>query len=94
LPSGSGQVPAGIVAAIINSTTIGDLLMTNQTETTSKQPTHTVYYLKPKDGTDKSDWIKVGAAWEHGDKDGLNLSLNIMGQNVPVVVRRNKPKAD
>jgi hypothetical protein len=69
-------------------------MMTIQTETTSKKPTHSVYYLKPKADSDQSDWIKVGAAWEHGDKDGLNLSLNILGQNVPVIVRKNKPKAE
>ncbi|WP_338875031.1 hypothetical protein WBJ53_05380 [Spirosoma sp. SC4-14] len=40
------------------------------------------------------DRIRVGAAWEHGDKDGLNLSLNILGQKIPVVVRKNKPKAN
>lgn len=64
------------------------------TETNTKLPTHTVYTLKPKDGTDKPDWIKVGAAWEHGDKGGLNLSLNILGQDVAVTIRRNKPKAE
>lgn len=68
--------------------------MTTQPETTSKQPTHTVYYLKAKEGTDKLDWIKAGAAWEHGDKDGLNLSLTILGQDIPVTIRKNKPKAD
>jgi hypothetical protein len=69
-------------------------MMTTQTETNSKTPTHTVYMLKPKADSEQSDWIKVGAAWEHGDKDGLNLSLNILGQKVPVIVRRNKPKAE
>ena len=68
--------------------------MTTPTETNPKAPTHTVYYLKAKDGTDKPDWIKVGVAWEHGDKDGLNLSLNILGQEVPFTIRKNKPKAD
>ena len=68
--------------------------MTTPTETNPKAPTHTAYYLKTKDGTDKPDWIKVGAAWEHGDKDGLNLSLNILGQDVPVTIRRNKPKSE
>ncbi len=68
--------------------------MTTQKETTSKAPTHTVYVVKLKDGADEPDWIKVGAAWEHGDKDGLNLSLTILGQAVPVTSRRNKPKTD
>ena len=68
--------------------------MTNQTATTAKAPTHTVYIVKLKDGADKPDWIKVGAAWEHGDKDGLNLSLSILSQNIPVTVRKNKSKAE
>lgn len=68
-------------------------MMTNQTETRSTKPTHTVYVLKPKTDSEQADWIRVGAAWEHGDKDGLNLSLNILGQKIPVVVRKNKPKS-
>ncbi len=69
-------------------------MMTTQTETTPKYPTHLVYTMKPKDGSDKADWVKVGAAWEHGDKDGLNLSLNILGLDIPLTIRRKKPKAE
>lgn len=65
--------------------------MTNETETKPKLPTHTVYYLKDK-GTEKPEWIKTGVAWEHADTKGVNLSLAIMGQDVSVVVRKNKPK--
>lgn len=64
------------------------------TETKSKQPTHIAYIVKSKDGSETQDWIKVGAAWEHGDKDGMNLSLRILGQDVAVTIRRKKPKAD
>ncbi|MFC5410834.1 hypothetical protein ACFPMF_16045 [Larkinella bovis] len=67
--------------------------MMTQTETNPKAPTHTVYFLRTKEGTDKPDWIKAGVAWEHGDKDGLNLSLKILGQDIPVKIRKNKPKA-
>ncbi|WP_051041136.1 hypothetical protein [Fibrisoma limi] len=67
-------------------------MMTTQIETLSKRPTHTAYIVKAKDGTDKSDWIKVGAAWEHSDQAGMNLSLTILGQNVSVIIRRNKSK--
>lgn len=62
--------------------------------TTTKQPTHTAYVLKEKPGQDKPDWIKVGAVWQHGDDDGMKLSLNILGQNVVITVRKNKPKSD
>jgi hypothetical protein len=66
--------------------------MTNETSTNPKYPTHTVYFLKDKEGSEKSEWIKAGVAWEHGDKDGLNLSLTVLGQQIQVVVRKNKPK--
>ena len=35
----------------------------------------------------------MGAAWEHGDSENLNLSLDNLGQNVILTIRRNKPKA-
>lgn len=66
--------------------------MTNETSTNPKYPTHTAYFLKDKEGSEKSEWIKTGVAWEHGDKDGLNLSLTLLGQPIPVVVRKNKSK--
>lgn len=68
--------------------------MTTQNQTNTKAPTHTLYVVKEKEGTDKPEWIKVGVAWEHGDKDGLNLSLRLLNQDIPLTVRRNKPKAD
>lgn len=64
------------------------------TETKPNQPTHLAYYVKGKADGEMQDWIKVGAAWEHGDKDGMNLSLRILGQDVAVTIRRKKPKAD
>lgn len=67
--------------------------MTTQNNT-PKTPTHTAYSVKQKDGTDKPVWIKVGAAWEHGDKDGLNLILNLLGQDVNLTIRRSKPKPE
>lgn len=65
--------------------------MTTQ-NTTSKKPTHMAYLVKDKNGSDKPVWIKVGAVWEHADKDGFNLILNLLGQDVNLTVRRNKPK--
>jgi len=67
-------------------------MMTAENQITAKYPTHTVYYLKNKEGSEKPDWIKAGVAWEHGDKDGLNLSLTVMGQPVSLVIRKAKPK--
>lgn len=68
-------------------------MMTIQPETKTKAPTHSVYFLKPREDSDQPVWIKVGVAWEHGDKDGLNLSLTNLGQEVILTLRKNKPKA-
>ncbi|WP_138477123.1 hypothetical protein [Dyadobacter bucti] len=68
-------------------------MMTDQTENKPKKPTHSVYFVKDK-GTEKPEWIKTGVAWEHGDAEGLNLSLTVMGQKVSVTVRKNKPQAE
>jgi hypothetical protein len=67
-------------------------MMTNQNETTSKRPTHTAYFLKAKEASEKPDWIKAGVAWEHTDQQGLNLVLTIFGQDVNLVIRPSKAK--
>lgn len=69
-------------------------MMNNPNENSNKKPTHTIYMTKLKAGAEKPDWIKVGAAWEHGDEEGLNLSLNILGETVSLVVRKNKTKPE
>ncbi|AEI51584.1 hypothetical protein Runsl_5287 [Runella slithyformis DSM 19594] len=66
--------------------------MTAENQTTAKFPTHTVYYLKNKEGSEKPDWIKAGASWENSGRKGLNLSLTVLGQPISVVVCKNKPR--
>ncbi|GAB3732340.1 hypothetical protein GCM10028816_30400 [Spirosoma lituiforme] len=67
--------------------------MTNQ-NTNPKGPSHIVYSVKQKDGSDKAVWIKVGAAWAHSDGEGLNLILNLLGQDINLTIRPNKPKTE
>lgn len=67
--------------------------MSEENQNTPKTPTHTVYFLKTIEGIDKPEWIKTGSAWEHGDKDGLNISLTSFGQKIALKVRKNKHKA-
>lgn len=62
--------------------------------TTSKKPTHAAYTVKERNGSDKPFWIKAGAGWEHADKDGFNLILNLLGQDIHLTIRRNKPKPE
>lgn len=72
--------------------------MTTQTET-NNAPSHTIYVVEAKENNAKSDWHKVGVAWEHNDGEGMNLSINMLGvailqtkgQDATLTVRRNKP---
>lgn len=68
--------------------------MTNPNETKKKYPTHTAYVVDKKDGEDKPIWISVGAAWENNDGEGFNLILEILGQKIPLTIRKNKPKPE
>jgi hypothetical protein len=66
--------------------------MKTETQNEKKYPTHTVYFLTDKKGSDEKDWNKTGAAWIHADNDGMNLSINMMGQQIALVVRKSKPR--
>lgn len=66
--------------------------MTTETSTEKKYPTHAVYFLTDKKGSDQKEWNKAGAAWIHMDNDGMNLSLHLFGQQIPLVIRKVKPK--
>lgn len=50
--------------------------MTNQTETNEKkQPSHLLYIVTPKSGSNESNWLKVGAAWPNKEGKGFSLIL-------------------
>lgn len=66
--------------------------MTQENQTEKKYPTHSVYFLTDKKDSDQKDWNKTGAAWAHVDEDGMNVSLEVFGQKLSLVIRKNKPK--
>lgn len=66
--------------------------MTTENQAEKKYPTHTVYFLTDKKDGDQKDWNKTGAAWAHVDEDGMNVSLEVFGQKLSLVIRKNKPK--
>ncbi|MCF0061326.1 hypothetical protein MUK70_18985 [Dyadobacter chenwenxiniae] len=66
--------------------------MTQENQTEKKYPTHTIYFLTDKKDSDKKDWNKAGAAWIHADNDGMNLVLNIFGQQTPLTIRKYIPR--
>ncbi|MEO6684504.1 MAG: hypothetical protein ABIN24_01005 [Dyadobacter sp.] len=69
-------------------------MMTEENKTEKKYPTHTVYFLRNKAEGDTPEWIKTGAAWSHSDNEGLNISLQVLGHPVSLVIRKNKPKTE
>jgi hypothetical protein len=68
--------------------------MTTPIENKSKVPTHTIYFLRNKEGIEKPEWVKTGVAWEHHDGEGLNLSILNLDREVSLTVRKNKPKPE
>jgi hypothetical protein len=46
------------------------------TNNTSKLPTHRAYAVTKKG--DKAFWREIGAAWAHGDGEGLSLKLDYL----------------
>lgn len=58
--------------------------------TTTTTPTHHVFVV---DGEgDKAFWTKIGAAWQHADGNGLNLTLSLLPLDGKVVIRTAKAR--
>jgi hypothetical protein len=47
-----------------------------------------------RDGQKQVNWIRVGAAWEHDDGEGFQITLKALPLNGTLVVRRHKPKPE
>ena len=57
-------------------------------DTTPTTPTHSVYVVDGKG--DNAFWTKIGAAWQHADGNGLNLTLSLLPLDGRVVIRTAK----
>jgi hypothetical protein len=55
-----------------------------------KAPTHGVYVVQGEG--DNAHWLKIGAAWLHGDGKGANLILEALPLSNKVVVREISAK--
>lgn len=60
------------------------------TTNTSRKPTHAVFHVRGEG--ERAFWTKIGAAWLHEDKEGLNVSLDYVPLNDAgrLVIRVNK----
>ena len=48
--------------------------MSNQEAHTTKAPTHIAYHIR--EGSEKSYWTRIGAAWAHNDGNGYNIQMD------------------
>jgi hypothetical protein len=67
------------------------IMANNQTQ--NRKPTHDVLHVR---GEGKSAfWTRIGAAWLHDDKEGLNLALDFVpvGNDGRLVIRIRKDKS-
>lgn len=58
----------------------------------NSRPTHNVYVVEGEG--DNAFWTKVGAAWQHADGEGLNLTLTALPLNGRLVIRPPKAAED
>lgn len=58
-------------------------------------PTHEVFAVSRREGSDKANWQKIGGCWPHDDGDGFSVKLEFLplaGQEL--VIRKWKPKQE
>lgn len=54
----------------------------------SKRPDFTAYIVREQNGA--SFWDRIGAAWQHKDKEGFTLQLHALPPNGRIVIRARK----
>lgn len=63
----------------------------------NKSPTHRVFTLIPRKGSDGKDdnfWLNIGSAFEHGDQKGYNLILEALPLDGKLVLREVKEEQE
>ncbi len=61
------------------------------TKDTYKRPTHYLYAVTERTGSDKGFWTRIGAAWPNGDGKGFNFKFDLLPLNGADIVMR-EPK--
>lgn len=67
-------------------------MMTTETQTEKKYPTHTVFYTTEKSDGNKKNWNRTGAIWVSEEGDKISISLNIFGQKISLVGFKYEPR--
>ncbi|VVT35093.1 hypothetical protein [Hoeflea sp. EC-HK425] len=59
---------------------------TNTKARNAKMPTHALYHVTDTK-EDKSNWIRIGAAWPHKDGKGMSLQLDLLPRDGRIAMR-------
>jgi hypothetical protein len=70
--------------------------MSNDTTTTKQRPTHNAFTVRKYkvNGEHRSQYTKIGAAWQHGDGKGYDVVLECLPVDGRVSLRLNEPKSE
>ena len=58
----------------------------------NKKPTLIAYSIRERGEGQKAIWTRIGAAWPHGNGNGLNIQLEALPLDGRIVL--TEPKAD
>jgi hypothetical protein len=60
-------------------------------ETSGRKPTHFAYWVKDREEK-TSIWRQIGVAWEHADKKGMSIHLDLQPLDGRVTLRLAEEK--
>ena len=60
----------------------------------NSKPVYDVFVVEDRGENEDAFWIKVGAAFAHKDRDGMNIVLHALPTNNRLVLRRFKDKEE
>ena len=68
--------------------------MAQNSRNSVSKPVYDVYIVEDRGEDKDAFWLKVGAAFPHKDKDGMNIVLQALPTNGRLVMRRFKEKEE
>ena len=68
-------------------------MSTNDNAAAAKQPTHIAYQVRERENQD-SIWTRIGAAWQHKDGKGFNISVEAMPLDGRITLRVRTEKKE
>lgn len=60
---------------------------TTESSQPTNRPTHIAYWVKDRGEDKKGVWRQIGVAWEHSDKKGFNVVLDLQPLDGRITLR-------